>query len=300
MQWYQNLGQTYLTMIQEGIFYPPIPIAVALSRLFTGDSFWAIDFLAIFHLSLGAFGMARFLREWKVDSIHAAIGGAIYALSPFGIITSKFWIVMSYAIAYSPWILFMIEKVLREKGWRPILGLAMLEALYFLQGYPQTWFQSNFLFLIYVLMFPLLKQGSKRGEGIRRLCGTSVICFFLTFPALYLGFVSQGNSGQRSSTSGMVEFFHFSFPFDFSIKIIPKFLVTESFAVFCKANLGLFSHDSFAHLSSIFHFNALYWIGLFLILALMVKRKVPSPATIHFGFFALISLSLAFFLFVLL
>jgi hypothetical protein len=198
MLWTQNLGQTYLTQIQHGFFYPPIYLAHGLSTSIFKTPLWTIDLLAYFHLLGGAFGLFTLLGRWRFSSSIRWLCTLLYFSSPFFWGIGKSWIFISYAACYAPWIFHFIEDLLEKQSLRPFIILIFLKVFSFLQGYPQLWFQSSVLELAYFIFRLRSLPSPNRLKIILSYLSTYSFWILLTFPILWTAWEAKEHSYFRS------------------------------------------------------------------------------------------------------
>lgn len=86
------------------------------------------QFLFLAYIIIGAWGMRRWLEGFGASDTGAMIGGATYALSGFitGHAMHQFAII---SVAWIPWCLWAVQKLLAAPSWRSALRLALLASL---------------------------------------------------------------------------------------------------------------------------------------------------------------------------
>ncbi len=281
MLWNHNLGQTFLSKVQEGFFYPPIYLMGALSRLMTGDTFWVIDLLVIVHLIFGGWGMSFYLKRFNFSDAYRLAGAFLYVTTPFGIILSKAWVVSSYAICMMPWTLIAIEKIGKERGILSCFPFIFVEAFFFLNGYVQFWFQANLMLLIYILLRSSLKDTWSFRVAIPRLIGSSLATILLIYPLILLGIRSQNDSFERA-TSHSLEYLS---------------LGRARFVDYISAQIGIFSFEVFNQGNSIMYWNGML-VGLVLVILVPILKNRRMDRKIRLFFLlSFLTILLSLFLF---
>ncbi len=267
MLWNHNLGQTFLTKIQEGFFYPPIYLMGGLSRLLTGDTFWTIDFLVIFHLIFAGLGISLFLKQFNFSDAYRFAGAFLYVTTPFGIILCKSWVVSSYAICMMPWALLAIEKIGKESGLSSCFPFIFVQAFFFLNGYVQFWFQANFVLFLYIILRRTYQDSWNLRVALPKLFGSAIIAIGLIYPLISMGLESKKDSFERAA--------------GYSLDFLSLYRVNLLEYVY--AQFGLFSPEVFAGASSLIYWNGmLIAFGLAIIIPILKNEKMPRLTRLFF------------------
>jgi len=83
INFHQYLGHTYFSQGQTGVLYPPIYLAVLLSKLTTGSHFFTIDILVLLHFCCSVVGMFFLLKRFNIDTKLSFIFSLIWIPFPF-------------------------------------------------------------------------------------------------------------------------------------------------------------------------------------------------------------------------
>ncbi len=156
---HQSLGATFLAPGQTGVLYPPLYPAAALTRALLGDDRGLIDVLASLHLALAAVGMGRLLRRLAIAPLPALLLALAFGLLPFGLLAGRNWIVVTYAMAYLPWNLLLLLRLLERPGARRGLALVAVKALFVVSGYLHYLILASLAELVF-----LLAHAARRGD----------------------------------------------------------------------------------------------------------------------------------------
>jgi hypothetical protein len=158
-------GRPYLADAQSAVFSPLNVPGYALP-------FWqSLAVMAALKLFVAAFGTYLLAR-----TLGLRFGGALLAGTVFGF---SLWMVSwvtwptTSVWAYLPWLCLLADRLLRRPGPVPFAGLAVAVALQFFAGHPE----SSFHVLLFTVVFWLVRLGTMRPRGPRRLAGAGA---FLT------------------------------------------------------------------------------------------------------------------------
>jgi hypothetical protein len=132
---HQMFGGTFLASGQTGVFlFAMYPLRAALGALGV-DPVVLIDLLAAVHFVLAALGMFVFLRYLSLRPALAFPLALCWCFLPFGIITSRSWIFVSYLLAYLPWNQWLLQRFLAAPTARLGCLLAGIKAVFIFTGY---------------------------------------------------------------------------------------------------------------------------------------------------------------------
>lgn len=131
---YQLMGTPLLANSQSGGFYP-LHILVGVLHIPTA---FGILLLAVFHLVLGGMGVRALVLRIGGSDVGAAVGGAMFAVSPFMLS----WVGLASVVttcAWIPWALAYVHDLFdREKTWlRSTSLLAVVLGMMVLGGHLQ-------------------------------------------------------------------------------------------------------------------------------------------------------------------
>jgi hypothetical protein len=118
INFHQLLGSPLLASGQTGALYFPAYLVVALSKIFTGHVFAAIDMLVILHLIVGASGVYYILKLIGIDGGGRTFGALAWPLAGFIMYSSNSWVVISGAASYFPWMLYFSTRLFEEYSQR--------------------------------------------------------------------------------------------------------------------------------------------------------------------------------------
>ncbi|MEE8525506.1 MAG: hypothetical protein V3T72_16340 [Thermoanaerobaculia bacterium] len=206
---HQYLGHAHLAVGQTGVLYPPAYLAAAVTGLVRGDPRPLVDVLAALHLLIAALGMFALLRRLGLGRPAAVLGSLLWTTFPFLLIVSRSWIFVSYAAAYLPWGLVLLERLLERPAASRVLALAAVKALFFYQGYVQYVALATLFEAVYLV---LRLGGGERSETLSRnrgrwrpaiayaavLVATALLAAPLLLPMLHAKQISAYRAGGLS------------------------------------------------------------------------------------------------------
>jgi hypothetical protein len=208
INYYQYGGEPFLEQGQTGVLYPPIYIGVALAKWVSGDSRWAIEWIAAGHLTLGLVGFCCWLRRGGVSPGLAALGGLAWVLNPFVLTVSASWVFVTFAAAWLPWLFWALDRLYERPTRLSAFLLGAIAGLFFLQGYVQ-WVAYAFVFLgLYALL--RFVAPAQNGRGLRlaiayHLLVASFVFLILISPLLLPMFHAADASVARSKPFSLVQ-----------------------------------------------------------------------------------------------
>lgn len=155
INFHQYLGHTYFSQGQTGVLYPPIYLAVFLSKLITGTHYSTIDILVFIHFSCSAVAMFFLLKRLKIKAILSFLFSLIWITYPFFTITSKSWVFVSYVTAFLPLCFLLFDKIVKIPSYKNAFLLGAVQALFLYQGYIQYVLLLLFFEFLYLLIYQL-------------------------------------------------------------------------------------------------------------------------------------------------
>lgn len=155
INFHQYLGHTYFSQGQTGVLYPPIYLAVFLSKLITGTHYSTIDILVFIHFSCSAVAMFFLLKHLKIKAILSFLFSLIWITYPFFTITSKSWVFVSYVTAFLPLCFLLFDKIVKIPSYKNAFLLGAVQALFLYQGYIQYVLLLLFFEFLYLLIYQL-------------------------------------------------------------------------------------------------------------------------------------------------
>jgi hypothetical protein len=177
-------GEPFLEQGQTAVLYPPVYLGVALAKWVSGDLRWSIEWIAAEHLTLGLLGFYFWLRQGGVAPCLAALGGLAWVLNPFVLIVASSWIMVSYVVAWLPWLFWALDRLFVRPSTLSAFFLGTIAALFFLQGYVQ-WVVYSILFLSLYALFRFVAR-TEHARVSRLAIGYDLIISALIFLILAL------------------------------------------------------------------------------------------------------------------
>ena len=203
VNFHQYLGHDYLGQGQTGVLYLPIYIAIFLSKIIVHNTLATIDILVIAHLIAAAVGMFLLLRKKQISPTISLLAGFMWISFPFLLTTSKGHVHWSYLAVYLPINFLLLENLITKPRFRNIIFLALIKALFFLQGYIQheaILIQLELLFIVITTITLFLKKDTRTIKRFITPYVTSFLFFtFLIAPLFLPMFATQQASLSRSA-----------------------------------------------------------------------------------------------------
>jgi len=128
---HQGLGGPFLATVQVGALYPPNWLHAVL------PSPRAFVVLAFLHLVVAALGAARLAGALGAGAWGAALSALLYAGSN-NLVSSVYSPPLLYTAAWAPFLLYFVDRLVAEPTARRVAGLAAVESLMLLAGWPYT------------------------------------------------------------------------------------------------------------------------------------------------------------------
>lgn len=158
---HQFLGSTYLATGQTGVFLLALYPVTALLRLLGADLRSVVDVLASLHLLLGGVGMGLLLRSFGIRSRLVFPLALCWCFLPFGVVVSRSWVFVSYAIAYLPWNFWLLLRFLERPGGRSGALLVAIKGFFLLTGYVQYMVIASFFELCFLGFYGFRQRAHK-------------------------------------------------------------------------------------------------------------------------------------------
>lgn len=138
-----NCGMPFAAQWNTMVFYPPSLFYVALPLP------WSLCVFCLLHLYFGGLGMYFLAHRWTGSRFAAAFAGIVFAFNGLAL-HCLMWPNNSSALAWSPWILLLVERACCKGGWA-VLPAIVAGACQFLAGAPEafllTWVAAAALWL---------------------------------------------------------------------------------------------------------------------------------------------------------
>ncbi len=168
-------------------FYPINYIALLISRLLLGHYFGAMEFIAVFYLTVAAVGFYRFSRSFGLEELSCCFGSIAWVFSPFVITIGNSWIHTLGFAAYLPWLLLYSSRQIGEFSSKDVMLLLFFRLMAILLGYPQ-WFLYTAFFELIILATFLFKQAGNKWKGFSsvafRYLGNYLALLLVSLPFL--------------------------------------------------------------------------------------------------------------------
>jgi len=158
---YIMAGRPFLANAQSGVFSPFSLPAYVLP-------FWrSLALIAALKVFVAAFGAYLLGRALRMRFGGAMLAGLVYGFGLFMVVWLPWPLASVWALI--PWLLLMTEAVVRRPGLLPVSGLALVVALQFLAGHPESSFHALFAtgaFL--VLRLAMARRAHRSQAGLAR------------------------------------------------------------------------------------------------------------------------------------
>ncbi|HBQ65121.1 MAG TPA: hypothetical protein DD727_09450 [Clostridiales bacterium] len=212
---HQFMGHPFLAVGQTGALYPPVYLAVALSRLLFGHIYAAIDIEVTLHLMLGGLGFYFLLSYLCVRPRAAFMGAITWCFSSMIIITSGSWVIVSGAAAWFPWMAYLTVKVV-DKASDPRRLSLLSDAAFLVVVRLMLFYQGNVQYFIYACLFEILLAFTYSRVILRRKiprkkvwiagAGTWISTLSLSLPLLLPMWRQMNDSALRSAALPFEDF----------------------------------------------------------------------------------------------
>lgn len=221
---HQFAGTPFLGNLVDGIFYPPNALLVLLPTPL------AFGLLMAVHLILGAAGLYRLARSYRLSRAASAIAACAYALSftlQSRVAAGHYGMVLT--LCQAPLLLWLIRRLIEQPGPGRAVALALYATGAALGGHPPFVYQLVCL----ALAFAAFELAVRWKDRSRRLARTGSLAAALTMAALFgavqfLPALEVRTFATRGSVTAQELYHHnppdFSFmPRDFSSFLVPLY-----------------------------------------------------------------------------
>lgn len=184
---YERGGIPFAADPQPGLLYP-LNWLLALYGWFAGGvSFGLLQFKLLIHFSIAGLGMYLFMRDRGQPGVAAAVAGLAYELGgwfPFNI-----WGSLNWPVAWAPWLLRAIDRVMRDPRRGTAAELAVVAALTVHAGSPPSMYYTCLMAVPYfVYRLVGTRHGLRFGSWAKRfapsLLGSGLLAGILSAPQL--------------------------------------------------------------------------------------------------------------------
>lgn len=154
VNYYQHLGDEYLSQGYTQVFSPLFYLGTGLSLLFTGDYLWGIDCYVLASFLLSGLGMLTLLRRWlELENNIALLISMVWVTLPFIVLLDKAWSTMVGALAFLPLVFMTTFSLLKRPGFKTLLIAGAVKALAFYSGHPHFVFILFFTEAIFLFFY---------------------------------------------------------------------------------------------------------------------------------------------------
>ena len=187
----QYSGMPLINNAQAELFYP-VHLFLFYALIFSKINFnlYIMQYLNILHFILAGIGIFYFLKEIGFSKEYSFVGSLFFSGNGFFIAQSQH-LGLIEAIAWLPWILFLIHKTLAKQKITYSAALGLILSLVFSTGFlPQIFsiFGISFFYAIYLMA----KDKRNIGKNLKYL--SLAILFFLSMGAIiYLPIIEYYN-----------------------------------------------------------------------------------------------------------
>ena len=187
-------GFPLLSSPQAAVFYP-----FNLILFMFGSSVVGYNLFVLLHFSLGGIFIYFLLKEYNLDKNACLLGGIVFVFSE-AMISHKSHSTILSTIIWVPLILLLLEKYRNKRSLLSLFAAAILSAISFFAGFPQVFFYSSIVILLYILYFTFFANKKINWHFLLSIL-IFPICFLLILPQLIPTFELMLNSFSRSYTS---------------------------------------------------------------------------------------------------
>lgn len=257
---HQMFGGTFLASGQTGVFlFALYPVHAALDLL-SVDPIHLIDVLATLHLLLAAIGMWVLLRYLGLRPALAFPIALCWGLFPFGVVTGRSWIFVTYLMAYLPFNQWLLLRCLEKPTARLCGYLVIVKVVYFFTGYLHYAILTTFFECFFLALHWLRRPRAELRQQVLTMGAVYLLTGLLSAPLLVPTWIAKELSKQRAT------------PLPQDVVLASPVDLVEAL----KANLFLTDSNIFHELSgAVFFVGPLWPIGLFLCLQ-MLRRGEPD------------------------
>ncbi|MEZ6183395.1 MAG: hypothetical protein R3F62_00100 [Planctomycetota bacterium] len=155
--------------------YPPVILCAWLPPA------WGFALCVSAHVPFAALGFALFLRGQGVGARAALLGGGAFGFSGFALCLTSICPAALYVVAWSGWLLLLVERLLQRPGPRRAAALALAGGAVGLAGEPQYALHLALLLLGWVALRP---SAVPRWRGLGWLALAGAVAGLLAAPLL--------------------------------------------------------------------------------------------------------------------
>ncbi len=175
---YQFLGAPTTTVGVYALTYPVTYVSYLASRYLLGNEFFTLEIYCMFHIVSGYLALYWAARSQRVRPALAATAALCAVLSGWSLIATRSWFYVGPIFVYMPLMLVGVAKLTTgARGWKWIVGMAVVIALFFHAGNVQFWAYGLLFFWLAVIILWCC-QGLGRTEilsaGAATLLGVSM------------------------------------------------------------------------------------------------------------------------------
>ncbi|HEY0257078.1 MAG TPA: hypothetical protein VGC39_06525, partial [Candidatus Methylacidiphilales bacterium] len=134
INFFQYLGETWLSDSQMSVFYPPIYPAMWFSRV-SGRPGIGIEWLCWVHMTAAALVIERLARLLGCRAPEAIGAAWLYLTLPVIVCASQLWVNTAFTELYVPLTFLALELFLRRMTLERMIGLGSVKALFLLSGH---------------------------------------------------------------------------------------------------------------------------------------------------------------------
>ena len=267
-------GRPFLANSQSAVFSPfTLPAnLLPLSK--------ALGVIALLKLFVAAFGTYLFARTLGMRFGGALLAGVVFAFGTFFVVWLPWTLTNIFPLI--PWLLLTVELLVRRPGPLPAVGIAVLVALQFFGGHPETSFHLICVITIF-FAFRLTQRWLREGRDRRALFR----------PALIFGLaVAAGSAVAAIALLPLFELFLNSGDYAQRVNVKPTSMNTRFIG-------ALFLHDYWGRptQTDVVPFvsnRGLYAGGITLMLAAVALLVRPNATRLGFAAFGVFVLAIVF------
>ena len=191
---HQMAGRPFVANMQSAIFSPFSWPSLVL------PFWWSLGIAAVLKLFCAAFGTYVLARSLGIRFAGALLAGVVYGFGLYFVV----WVSwpLSSVWAWMPWLLACVQWVVRRPGPRPVAALALVVALQFFGGHPESSFHVLAVGSLFALLALSRIPGGERARAIGRLAAGLVAGGLLAAVALLPFLELLQHSGDLENRAG--------------------------------------------------------------------------------------------------
>ncbi|MBC7765526.1 MAG: hypothetical protein H7Y41_03490 [Hyphomonadaceae bacterium] len=233
---HQFMGYPIMATGLSGAQYPLTYIASILSQLSFGNLYAVIDEMMFIHVIISGLGVFSLLRLMKLDKGFAFLGALTFPITSYMIYVSNSWLVVAFAGAYTPWMLYFSLKSYRNASTANFMGGLLIRLLLVYAGYMQYFVCAvifEFVFIATVAVSDYLKHKDKKkiGHSVLFYVSNYICVLFLSLPFLLPAWDHMQHSSDRQAA--------LSFSIYSAMSYALNDLMTSLFYPFTKPNMAI-------------------------------------------------------------